>query len=783
MTEPFHVIGKDVGALDSVPKALGSSGFAADMRAPYMLYGRIVRSSYPRAKVRSIDTSEAEKAGALCLTYKDVPRKQFNPRLASTDETTYKDWRVLTDEPNYVGEPIAVVAAESEEAAQRAAELIKIDYEVLKPVMDTEEALSGKRLVHEKILLADRPLTIERNVACAMKVENGDPEEGFSQADVILEREYRSSRRYHSQLETKAALVIPESSGIFTIWATTQTIHNTRILIHEIFGIPMNKINVKKPSLGGSFGSSIHTNILVPIAVAVAIKARRPVKIVYTREEDMRDHASFSMNFKLKVGAKKDGTLTASTLEMIMDIGAHQVQAYPLLSTVFGWWASYYKWRNFRYDGRAVYTNKVPSCAMRGYGNPQTSWMVETFMDELADKLGMDPLDLKLKNYVGKGDVFYGQGITVKTIIQSCGVEEMLVKGAEMIGWKDRGAPESKGGVLREGIGMARGFHTSSAGSPISGAVIDYSGAMVKINEDGTVDVVTALVDHGGGTYRALAKIAAEALGVPLDNVTIVQSDSQTTIYDVATHASRGVYAGGGAVLKVALQAREKLLAYASKMLEVNQSALKIIPDEELGQGVILAESLPHKRATVGEVTSYARQKNWGTVAAIDSYRPTSGPPHFVTYFVKVEVDTETGEVRPLKVVAAADVGTVINPQMAEGQLQGGFAMGWSMAILEDTPYDERTGDFMNRGMLTDYKLPTAPDLPSVGDFQSFFAHTYEPTGPFGAKGLGEGSYNPVAAAVVNAIHNAVGLRFYELPVTPERLIEALGRKGGPEGA
>ncbi len=488
----------------------------------------------------------------------------------------------------------------------------------------------------------------------------------------------------------------------------------------------------------------------------------------------MHDHASFEMRFKIKAGAKKDGTFTACSLDMIMDIGAHQVQAYPLLSTVFGWWASFYKWSAFRYAGEAVYTNKVPSCAMRGYGNPQTSWMVETFVDEMAGLLGMDPVKLKLKNYIGLGDVFYGQGITVKSVIRSCGVEETLVKGADLIGWAKRLPPEAKRGVLRKGMGMARSFHTSSAGSPTSGAVIDYTGAMVKINEDGTVDVATAIMDHGGGTYQALAKIAAEELGVPLENVAVVEGDTQTTVYDVSAHASRGVYAGGGAVQKVSKQAKEKLLSFASKLLGEDPKALRIVPDFKLKQGVVYSETHPQKRATVGEVASFAREKNMGTVAAIDSYRPTAGPPHFISCFVEVEVDTETGVIRPIRVVSGADIGTVVNPDLAEGQIQGGFSMGWSMATLEDVLYDPATGDMANRGMLVDYKLPTALDLPLNEDFKVFFAKTYEPTGPFGAKGMGEGAYNPVAGAIANAIYNAIGVRLYELPMTPERILAAL---------
>jgi len=774
----FNSVGKSAPRLYGHGLVTGTEQFSADISLPHMLHGRILRSPHPHARITSIDTSEAERAGAVCISHKDVPQVKFNPRLVSTPETTYKDWTVLSGEPVYFGEPLAAVAAETEEKAQKALELIKVDYEVLGAVFDASVAIDPKSpAVHQKIFLDKKELTVENNIACKLEFSEGDVESGFKEADVVLERTYKTNRRYHTQLETKSAVCKPEPNGGVTVWSTTQTIHNSRILIHQVFGIPMHRINIKKVALGGSFGSSIHTNISTLIAVALALKAGAPVKVSLTREEDMRDHSSFQMNFRIKAGAKRDGTLTAGELQMLMDIGSHQIQAYALLATVFGWWASYYRWRNLRYLGRAVYTNKVPSCAMRGYGNPQTSWVVETFMDELAERLRIDPLDLKLKNYIGLGETFFGQGPTVKSIIRSCGVEEMLKKGAELIGWKNRHPPGKDIGVLKRGIGLSRGFHTSSAGAPISGHIVDFSGATVKINQDGTVDVVTALMDHGGGTIEALAKIVAEELGVPLQNVAIVQADAQTTIYDVCTHASRGIYAGGGAALKAAKQAKEKLLQYAAKILDVNPDALKIRPDESIGQGVIYLEALPGKSTTVGEVAEHARNKNWGSIAATESYRPTAGPPHFTAFFVEVEVDTETGIVRPLRIVAGADVGTVVNPQLAAGQIHGGFAMGWGMAMFEDTPYDEETGDLMSWGMLTDYKITTAYDIPPLENFRVFFTDTYEPTGPWGAKGIGEGSYNPVTGAIANAVYNATGVRFYELPMTPERIQAALAAR------
>jgi xanthine dehydrogenase molybdenum-binding subunit len=744
-----------------------------------MLHARVLKSPYPHARVKSIDVSGAEELGATVVTFKETPQVRYCPRLVSVPSATYKDWLVLTGKPKYVGEPIAAVAAETEELAQRALESIKVEYERLEAAFDAEDSMGMKDLIHEEIELEDEVLKVEKNIGCTLEITEGDVEEGFREADVIIERTYRTNRRYHNQLETKTAVVRPEPDGSVTIWSTTQTIHNSRLLIHDIFGIPVGKIRVVKVALGGSFGSSIHVNPPVPIAVALALKSRRPVRLSYTREEDHHDHCSYQMVFKLRLGAKEDGTLTAGHLDAVLDIGAHQIQAYPLLGCVVGWWVSLYKIPAKSYVGKAVYTNKVPSCAFRGYGNPQITWAVETLMDELAEKLGIDPLDFRLKNYIGEGDLFWGQGPTVKSIIQSCGVEEILQRGAEMIDWYNRPKPEEQTGRYRRGIGMGRGYHTSSAGAPVPSSIIDFGGASLKLNEDGTLDYVTALMDHGCGTLEAHAKIIAEELFVPLEKVNIISADTSTTIYDVCTHASRGVYSGGGAALKVAKQVEEKIREYAARMLDAYPHALKIYCDEERGQGVVTAEGIEDRSVTYEEIATTARHKNWGMIASVDSYRQPSCPPHFTGYFVEVEVDTWTGKVRLERVIAGADIGTVINPDLAAGQIHGGLAMGWSMTTLEDTPYDPLDGDLKNRGFINNYKIPTTQDILDLDDLTVFFADTYEPTGPFGAKGIGEGALNPVAGSVANAIQNALGIRFYELPITPIKILKALEEKGG----
>jgi len=777
-SQTFKVLGKDTRRQDGVAKVTGREKYASDLTLPHMLYARIVKSPYPHARVKSIDTSKITDSNVITLTPDEVPDVTYCPRLVSVPSSTYKDWKVLTDKPRYVGEPVMAVAAESEEEAQAAIEAINIEYEELPAVFDVMDSMRPEaEPIHTDIMLADEWIKVENNIACSLEITEGDTEQGFKEADYIVEETYRTNRRYHAQLETKSVLVRPEPNGGVTVWSTTQTLHNTRILLHEIFGIPMGKIRVIKVPIGGSFGSSIQVNPPIPIVVALALKAQRPVKLSYTREEDMHDHCSYQMIFRLKLGAKKSGELVAGHLDAYLDIGGHQIQAYPLLGCVVGWWVSLYKLPHKSYKGKAVYTNKVPACAFRGYGNPQITWVVETMMDALAEKVGIDPLDFRLMNYIGEGDLFWGQGPSVKSVIESCGVEEILKKGAELIGWYTRPKAEEQKGRYRRGIGMGRGFHTSSAGAPVPGSVIDFGGAMLKLNEDGTFDYVSALMDHGGGTLDGHAKIIAEELCVSPDMVNIVNADTGTTVYDVCTHASRGIYSGGGAALKVAKEVKEKIRKAAARMLDAYGDALRFKWDPVRRQAVVYAEGIEGREVTLKELAYEMRHKNLGTIAAVDSYRQPSCPPHFTGYFVEVEVDTWTGKVRPIRVIAGADIGTVINPKLAMGQIHGGFAQGWSMAVNEDTPYDPESGELRSRGFMADYKIPTPMDLPELENFYVFFADTYEPTGPFGAKGIGEGALNPVAGAVANAIQNALGVKFYELPITKDKILAALRKK------
>lgn len=771
----FHTLGKVTHRKDGIAKVTGAEKYASDISLPRMWHARVLRSPYAHARIVDIDTSAAEALGAVCLTFADIPKLKYNERIVSTPPHLYRDRTVLADKARHVGEAIAAVAAPTEALAEKALRAIKVEYHVLPTITTPDQAMEpGIEPIHTSVVLGDKEIPIEHNVAVRREIQVGDIEAGFAGADLVVEREFKTSRIYHAQMECKSVVCNPEPDGGITVWPTTQSIHNVRQLLGEIYNLPLHKVNVKRVTVGGTFGSSIQMNSVIPICVGLALKARRPVKLVSTREEDMYDHTRYQTVISLKLGVKRDGTLVAGHMRALADIGAHNIQAFPLLGVLAGWWASLYKLPSMKFEGMAVYTNKQPSCAMQGFGNPQATFATESLMDELAHELAMDPVEFKLKNYVGLGGTFWGQGPTVQSIIRSDGVPQLLAEGAQKIGWANRPRPGSQTGRYRRGIGMARGFHTSGAGAPKPGEVIDYSGALVKINEDGSVDVVHAMMDHGGGTLEAIAKIVAEELGVPLDKVGISPADTLTTVYDVVTHATRGVYAGGGAAHKAAKKAKAQLLDYASRVLGLQAESLVIEPDEGLGQGVIYCPSFPEKRITVGALAKTCQVNSWGSIAAVESLRQVNCPPAFVTYFIEVEVDTDTGQVTTKRAAIGSDCGTVVNPDMAVGQLEGGLSKGMGYALVEDNQWDPETGQLLSKGFWVDGKTPSVSEAPLLAGIETYFADTYEPSGPFGAKGIGEAATNPCAAAYANALYNALGVRFRELPVTPEKVLAAI---------
>jgi xanthine dehydrogenase molybdenum-binding subunit len=771
------IVGKVTRRKDGVARVTGQEMYTVDVSLPRMLFARLVSSPFAHARIKKIDVRQAQEMGATVITFEDIPHIRYNERVITVPWALHKDRYVLADKVRRMGEAVAAVAAETEELAEKAARAVRVEYEVLPVVLDPNEAMQpGAPALYETVVYGEKEIPVINNIACSRDILEGDVDKAFSEADLVVHGVFNTPKIYHAQMEPKSVVCQPEPNGGLTVWATAQSIHNVRICLGQIFNIPLSKINVKRIACGGTFGSSIQMNTVVPICAALALKAHRPVKLTLTREEDMHDHTRYPAQIDLSIAAKKDGTLLGAKMDLVADIGAHILQGYSYLGVCIGWLVSLYRLPNIRYHGVAVYTNKAPSCAMQGYGNPQVTFATETLVEEIAEKLGIDPLEMRLKNYVGLGDTFWGQGPLVRSIVHSDGVPELLRRGAAKIRWADRLKPGVQTGRFRKGLAMARGFHTSSAGAPQPGDVIDFSGAMVKVNQDGSIDVVSAVMDHGGGTLEAMAKLVAETLCVPLDKVNIAPAETCSTVYDVTTHATRGIYAGCGAAVRVAQKVRQELIETAARYLNVMPDALALTLDESLGQGVLSVPSIPEKHMTIQEIATRCWTESWKTIAVVDSYRPTNCPPAYVSIFLEIEVDTWTGIVRLVRAVMGGDCGTVVNPDLAVGQLEGGLSRGSGFALYEQNQWDNE-GQLTSHGYWIDAKTPGIEESPLLENFSAYFADTYEPSGPFGAKGLGEASSNPVPAAIANAIYNAIGIRFYELPITPEKILAALEEK------
>ena len=478
------------------------------------------------------------------------------------------------------------------------------------------------------------------------------------------------------------------------------------------------------------------------------------------------------MLLKLKVGFKKNGKITALHADVTDDTGAYAFSGSSKMMLAAGFTLSMYKCPNLRMSGRAVYTNTPPLTAMRGAGNPQATWAVESVMDEAAETLNIDPIELRKMNLLSVGDTFYGQGPAVISTIRSNGTLALLDKCAAAVGWEKRGhgrgtTPYPDKPWIRRGIGLARGFHTSGCGSEKPNKfIIDVSGAIVKMNEDGTATILNSAADCGGGNMSVYCSLVAEIVGLRYEDVHIKTGDTDCTIFDGATHASRGVYGAGQPIVKCAEDVRRQIIEWGARIfgcgvedIDIKDSRMFLVADPKIGK-------------PVGDIILKGISSGWGNVCSNHTVRPKACPPHFTVIFAVVDVNTRTGKVDIVRVVAGADAGTILNRNNVEGQIVGGVHMGAGFALMEDTIFSKE-GRPLN-AQFGDYKILTSLDMPPV---EIITEETWEPTGPLGAKGIGEGVTNPVAPAIANAIHDACGIRIPDLPCTPEKILDALGAK------
>jgi xanthine dehydrogenase molybdenum-binding subunit len=721
---------------------------------PGMLHGKVLRSPCAHARIRKIDVSKAERAPGVVsvITHRDVPRIPFSGAGTPPTKNLLKDEYILDEKVRFVGDKVAAVAALDEDTAEEALSLIEVEYEELPAVFDPGKAMQPD---------APRIHEAENNIAAHVIKEWGDVERGFEQADLVFEGRYRTSRQSHCAIEPHACVAdYSRASGELRLWTTTHVPFVAQRILSELLSIPMSKVRIIKTSTGGSFGGKNEV-ILEPLCALLSIKTGRPVKMVMTRDEVfLGTRTRHPCVVDLRTGVKRDGTLTARSVRVILDTGAYASHGPFVMGAMGSREIGLYRSPNVKFEGYCVYTNTPVSGAMRGYGNPQHTFAVESQMDEIAEELGMDPLEFRLKNAIRAGDLNIGTGMRM----ESCGLQDCMKRGAERIGWKRKRAAR-RGGRKRRGVGMAISMHSSGA-SPFKP---ECTSSVVTVNSDGTVNLFTGAADLGQGASTVLAQIVAEELGVGLEDVSLIPVDTGVVPFDQGAYASRTTYVVGSAARMAARDAKRQILEEASKVLGVGAEHL------EVTGGKIVAKSGKRLETSIAEVirgSQFSTEKG-RVIIGKASFQPPGNAPYFGAQFAEVEVDTETGQVKILKVVSAQDVGKAINPLGVEGQMEGMVHMGAGYALTEGLLINGG-GRVLNPNFI-DYKILHATEMPYI---ETIIVESGEPSGPFGAKGLAEGGLAPTAPAIANAIYNAVGVRIREIPLTSERLLKELVKMG-----
>ena len=760
--DPNRSVGRSANRIELREKLTGQAKYIADLSRPNMLHAAILGSPHAHARILGYDTTAAKAVPGVhaVLTGVDFPDGRMGAFVK--DEPPIAQGKV-----RFIGEPVAVVAADDEATARRAAQLIEVTYEELLPVLTPEQGLEdGAPLVHEDLPNYFMVFDAVRygNVLSETTLSEGDIAKGFAEADIIVEGEYETPAQAHVAIEPCGALAEIDEQGRVTLWSANQSVFRVQANVCESLKLPMQKLRSLTPRIGGGFGNKMEATVQ-PLVVQLAIVTRRPVKLILNREEDTETiRVRHPFKIRMRTGAKKDGTLVAREVETILDGGAYGDDSPGVLGYSLIMSRGPYNIPHVKAHGRLVYTNKLRSGAFRGFGNPQVNFAGESQIDEIAAKLGMDPIELRLKNAVrGEGPWFLGQKLA------SNGFVECLEKMRAAAHWDERRKASPTPGKKR-GFGVAAGAH-------ISGLL--GTGAIVRLLEDGSVVLNTGAVDIGQGSDTILAQICAESLKIPLERVAVASPDTDGSPYNWGTTASRVTFTTGRSVALAAAEVAKQIKELASDMLECAADDLELRDG-----GFVGIKGVPEKQVPLFLVSIQAHWRRGGPIVGHHTWvfdRPTVDPKRaivsglpfrqigvysFAALGVEVEVDEVTGKTDVVKVWQAVDVGRAINPRSVEGQMDGGFVQGLGFALTEEIVFDN--GRVVNPTLM-DYKVPTSKDVPF--HMQTIIVESPEPDGPFGAKGVGEIGLVPVPAAIANAIADATGARLHRLPMTPERVL------------
>jgi len=767
MKKNFKVVNNITPSVDGKGLMMGRPAYTDDLAEPNSLIIKMLRSPHAFAHIKSIDTSEAEKLpGVECvLTYKNVPHVSFSRAGQGYPEPSPHDKFILDEYVRYVGDEVAMVAAIDERVAEDALKLIKVEYEVLEPVLDFETAYENKSVIHPEDGIKEMfPIGFDpkKNVAASYEMHVGDVEKELAKSDVVVDETFYTQAQAHAMLETHSSNARLDMHNRLVIYSSTQTPFHMRRIMATTLGLPVSKIRFIKPRVGGGFGGkqAFHGEMFCALTT---LKTGLPSKLVYTREEVFgASYTRHPMRIQMRIGAMKDGRINAIDCRSLSDTGAYGEHALTVFMIVGSKVLPLYnKVDAVRFGGRVVYTNHVPAGAYRGYGAIQGNYALESTIDILAEKLGMDPKEIREKNSMKEKETspifeIMGEGTKgTAMIMESCKLPYCIKRGAELINWNKKWPRVKVSDTKVRGYGMAIAMQGS--GIPF----MDMGSCSIKLNDGGSYNVTVGATDIGQGSDTLIAQIVAEELQTSVDNILVYSSDTDLTPFDCGAYASSTTYISGNAAWRAAIKMRERLIKEAAEYLGEK-------PENVEFDGKIFTSK--DKTVSLYDLSvQWLYNKNLHQASVTESYFGHVSPPPFMAAYAEVEVDLETGEYEVLNYVTVTDCGTTINPMLARGQVEGGIVQGLGMACFEDVKYDKK-GNLLSNNFLS-YHIPTHKEIHKL---TSEFADSYEPTGPFGAKSVGEIGIDTPPAVICNAIYNATGVRVHTLPITPEKILKGL---------
>ena len=757
MTPEFKTVGKGVRKKDAMQLLLGKPAYVDDVTPSDCLVVKVLRSPHAHALIEEIDTAVAMRVPGIVAiyTYRDVPQKRFTMAGQTYPEPSPYDRLILDRRVRFAGDAVAIVAGEDERAVDRALRMIKVKYQVLTPVLDFRSALDHEVLVHPEEdwkALCDVGADNHRNLCSCGEEKDGDVDGVFADCDVVFERTFHTKACHQAMMETFRTYTEIDAYGRLHVVSSTQIVFHARRILANALDIPKSKIHVEKPRIGGGFGAK-QTLVAEIYPAFVTWKTGRAAKMIYSRREcQIAGSPRHEMQVKVKIGANNDGTIRALDVQTLSNTGAYGEhgpttvglsghKSIPLYTGSL---------EAFRFGWNVVYTNVESAGAYRGYGATQGIFAVESTVNELAETLGMDPVALRMKNMVRQGQTMPAYYNEVAT---ACALDRCMEQCAAEFGWEDKYPVITlpNGRIRASGVAMAM------QGSGISG--VDVGSAALKLNDDGFYVLRIGAADMGTGCDTILAQMTAECMDCHMDNVIVFGADSDASPYDSGSYASSTTYVTGRAVEKACCELKEKICAVAAEMLQCDRA-------DVVFEGASVARADGSASVSLSEIANKSMCGNTIALEATCSHSSPTSPPPFMVGMVQIELDPETGGVQVLDYHAVVDCGTMINPNLARIQTEGGLVQGIGMALTENIQYDSR--GHLTENSLMQYRIPSRLE---TGRLHVSFAPSYEQSGPFGAKSIGEIVINTPAPAIAHAIYRATGRWYRELPVLPEHIV------------